>query len=296
MHASQGWRGSMCHLMTLDSLRVLSRTSMEVSPWTSNRRMELRTWHFLPAAFGCRLSTSKGAQKATFHPWPACIGLRTVIGLSFPGDKLAPFAALSRLEHLDCSQSYGLSDISALAACTALKYLDCSWTGIQQLPTLPASLETLICSYTPLSDISSLAACTSLKHLDCSGCRVITILPALPAGLETLNINGTQCVDLSALAACAWLHRLDCVVSSVRNLRPLLACKRLEFLGCDDFEGVDDQASMLILACPGLDIPIFGGGNGDEEDTENAEEGEGDGDEMRMMGMAMETALTTGTQ
>ena len=70
----------------------------------------------------------------------------------------------------------------------------------------------------------------------------------------------------------------DCVVSAVRNLLPLLACKRLEFLGCDDFEGVDDQASMLILACPGLDIPIFGRGNGDEEENEDDEEdGYGDG-------------------
>ena len=220
-----------------------------------------------------------GCQVADLSPLVACIGLRKITRLCSSGDNLAPFVTLTRLEHLDCSHSPGLSDISALAACTALKYLDCSMTGIQQLPPLPC-LETLICRNMPLPSGIAFIACTALKHLDCGGCSV-SVLPPLPASLETLDINGTQCADLSPLAACTALRRLgcvdtlvhdltplavcallrwlDCTVTPVRNLLPLMACKRLEFLECDDFDGAEAQTSMLIQACPGLDITITGG-------------------------------------
>ena len=214
----------------------------------------------------------------------ACIGLRRVTGLrptwSYLGGNLAPFTALTCLEHLECSQSDGLSDISALAACTALKYLDCSVTRIQQLPLLP-SLETLICHNTPLTDFSALVAYTALKFLDCSSCS-IKIIPPLPASLESLNISGTQCADLSPLAACAGLRSLycmttpvqdlaplativrlrllDCGETLVEDLTPLLACNMLEVLVCDDFRGVINQTKQLLRVRPDLDITIHNGG------------------------------------
>ena len=227
-----------------------------------------------------------GFPVVDLSPLTSCIGLRRVSGLYADcawarlGGNLAPFAALTQLEHLDCSQSTGLSDISALIGCTALKYLDCSLTRIQQLPPLPISLETLICHNTLLSDISPLVACTALKHLDCHGCN-ITIIPPLPAGLETLNISGIggiQFFDLSSLAACPGLRSLDCSHASVRDLSPLtacvglrsldctgtlifdllplLACKRLEALEFSNFIFADVQTSQLLKAHPRLNITI----------------------------------------
>ena len=236
-----------------------------------------------------------GHHVADVSPLASCLGLRSVVNFCAGGD-LAPFAALPHLEHLECCNSADLYDISAITACSALKYLDCSQTGVSQLPPPPVRLETLICHHTRLSDISALVAYTMLKHLDCSGCD-IKILPPLPAGLETLNLRGTQCADLSPLAtcielrslncsntpvldlaplaACVELRSLDCRDGFIQQLMPLLACKRLEVLECNDFDGVDDQTHQLLQAHPGLSVAI---GYDDDEEEEEEEEDEEDGD------------------
>ena len=227
-----------------------------------------------------------GRPVADFSPLASCIGLRRVTGLRASDcfqlwQNLASFAALTHLEHLQCSESITLVDISALVACTALKYLDCSCTGISQLPPLPVRLETLICHNTLLTEISALVACTSLKHLDCHGCDITTIPPLHAGCLETLKISGTQCFDLSPLAACAGLRSLDCRFTPVRNLLPLLACKQLEVLDFSNFDGVIDQTNQLIQAFPDLDIVAYESDDDDseEEDEEDAEDGWDDGGE-----------------
>ena len=217
-------------------------------------------------------------------PLASCIGLRRVTGLraacwTRAAYSLGPlFAALTHLEHLECSHSEGMLDISALAACTSLKYLDCSLTMIkEELPPLPVCLESLICHHTALTDISAVAACTALKHLQCSGCD-IAILPALPAGLETLNISGTRCDDLSPLAVCAAFRRLDCIDTPVQDLMPLLACKQLEVLACPDFDGVADQTNLLLQAHPDLCLGITGSENSEDVD-EDEDDWDGEGEE-----------------
>ena len=235
---------------------------------------------------------------ADLAPLAACIGLRRVTGICLR-DSLPPFAALTRLEHLNCSQSGRLQDISALSACTALKYLDCSLSGIKQLPPLPASLETLICHSSPLADISALAACTALRQLNCCRCS-IAIIPRLPVSLETLNISRNRCIellsplaecvglrsldcrhtpvrDLAPLAACAALCSLDCRYTGVVDLMPMLACKRLELLKCSDFCGVNDQASQLRQAHPDLLVRVEDGYAGVEEEEEGEDDGVGYG-------------------
>ena len=187
-------------------------------------------------------------QRVTdLSPLASCISLRRITRIC-AGNDVTPCAALTQLEHLDCSQSVGLSDISALKACTALKYLNCCLTKIEQLPPLPASLETLICFQTPLSDISALTACTALKHLDCRN-GGITILPPLPASLETLKISGNLIKDLSPLTACIGLRSLDCSSTLVQDLSPLAVCAGLRSLDCCLTE-VQDLA--ILAACAGL--------------------------------------------
>ena len=209
-----------------------------------------------------------GRHVADLSPLATCNSLRWIYRICV--DDVTPFMALTRLEHIDCSSSAGLSDISALTACKVLKCLDCSRTNIKQLPPL-SGIETLICSNTPLTNISALVACTALKYLDCSWTRIkqlphlpcletlmcrnapslsdisalvgsttlkhlnccysgVTILPPLPASLETLSIVGTQCADFSPLAACHGLRSLDCSGTAVRDLAPLAACASLENL------------------------------------------------------------------
>ena len=68
----------------------------------------------------------------------------------------------------------------------------------------------------------------------------------------------------------------------MRDLTPLLACRRLAALDCSNFDGRDDQASLLLQAHPGLDIRMHRGyevpaaGN---DDSEKEEGGEGEEDE-----------------
>ena len=224
-------------------------------------------------------------QVTDLSPLAACVGLQKVT-LICTCDNLAPFAVLTRLEHLDCSCSAELSDISALAACTALKYLDCGMTKIKQLPPLP-SLETLICNNTGVSNISALIACTALKHLDCRG-TCITFIPPLPAGLETLFICGTQCLDLTPLAACVGLRFLNCIQTPVRDLMPLEACKRLEVLRCDRFDVIDDQISLLLHAKPDLYITD---GHDNWEDEEKEDEAYGYGSNNYWEALAYELKM-----
>ena len=221
-----------------------------------------------------------GRHVADLSPLAACVGLRRLTHIC-TAESLAPLAALTHLEQLDCRQSYGLTDLSALVACTALKYLDCSRSGVQHLPPLPC-LEALICNNTPLTDISALIACTALKlldcnntpltdlnlsalaactaltHLDCSN-NGITILPPLPASLESLEISGTQCVDLSPLASCAALRTVDCSETPVHDLFPLAACVGLCSLDCSrtpvqDLSPLAACVRLSSLEC--LDTPV----------------------------------------
>ena len=223
-------------------------------------------------------------QALDLSPLAACINLRKVTGIRAycyaSGGSLAPLAALTNLEHLQVestgSSDFNFSELTALAACTTLKHMDCSQAWIKQLPPLPVCLETLICHHAHLTYISAVSASTYLKYLDCSNSG-ITIIPALydyitPAGLETLLIGGTRCADLSPLAACIGLRSLDCSHTPVRNLLPLMACARLEVLECSFFDSMDDQTNKLLQAFPGLVIRDGQGGGmwGEVVDEEEA--------------------------
>ena len=218
--------------------------------WTGLDPLVNEAKHMAVLARCPRLQTVdfNGRPVADLSPLASCVGLRSITNLCATstrwGITLAPFASLTQLEHLGFCQCSGLSDISALAACTALKYLDCR---IKQLPPLP-SLGSLKCSNTPLTAISALVNCipVSLKHLDFHGCNIATI-PPLPAGLETLNIYSTLCVNLSPLTACVGLRSLNCSGTTVRDLAPLAACAGLRSLDCSH-TWVQDLAPLTSCA------------------------------------------------
>ena len=187
-----------------------------------------------------------------------CTGLRELSARLRPTD-LAPFAAFSNLERLNCSNSFWLSNISALAACTALTSLDCSCTSLVKVPDwLPPNLQHLKLSgpnprWSPVSplaaarmnllDISALVHCTTLKSLDCANTGV-KWLPPLP-GLEHLNISRTQCDNVSQLEGYASLVSLDISQAPIGELEPLAACKKLRRLHCCCVHEVHSQLRQI---------------------------------------------------
>ena len=201
-----------------------------------------------------------------------CTGLLE-LSARFRATDLAPLAAaFSKLEHLNCSNSFWLSDISALAACTALTSLDCSCTSLVKVPArLPPNLRHLRLSgpnprwsaRSPLAgssmsslDLSALVNCTTLKFLDCSDSG-ITRLPPLP-GLEHLNLSGTPCNDVSQLEGYASLVSLDISRAFVGNLEPLAACKKLRRLHCCRVQEVHSQLRQIRREVEGpLEVTII---------------------------------------
>ena len=110
---------------------------------------------------------------------------------------------------------------------STLKYLDCSYNYLTPLPNLPNSLITLICYSNQFWSLPSLPS--SLSYLDCS-LNLLNNLPALPNSLLTLRCQGC---DLSALPTLPnALQVLDCSMNQITSL-PALP-NTLQYLECSN--------------------------------------------------------------
>ena len=106
--------------------------------------------------------------------------IKTLKLLSYANEILAVCTAL---QHLDMSESFEVTHISAVAECTALKHLDIGHTSVV--------------------DIGPLAACKALKHLNIQGTGVTTLVPlASCTSLKHIDCNNTLVTALDPLAAC----------------------------------------------------------------------------------------------
>ncbi len=95
-----------------------------------------------------RALTRLHVENAPLGTAAALKGLTNLTELALPGDGLkdaAFLAGLPRLERLDLSRNPQLTDIKAIAKLAALKYVDLSQTGVQDLGPLAdlANLQTL---------------------------------------------------------------------------------------------------------------------------------------------------------
>ncbi len=118
---------------------------------------------------------------------------------------------LPRLTRVCISACIGIEDLTPLAACIALQYLNCSHIAVSSLEPLSfcKALHILYCSNTKICSLEPLAFCTSLHSLDFYHCSAVSSLEplAMCTSLHTLDLNGCSAVSsLEPLAACTSLH------------------------------------------------------------------------------------------
>lgn len=121
-----------------------------------------------------------------------------------------------------------LTDVSGLAACTALRSLSLrGCTGVRHLPVCSLAYVNIVflnLSYTCVTDLAPLSVCTALT---------------------TCDIRATQVVSLTPLSACSRLcklYMLDC--PSVTDVSPLAACAVLRDLYLCGCTGITDLCPL----------------------------------------------------
>jgi len=132
---------------------------------------------------------------------------------------LEPFCALRSLERLDFGRSETLSDLGALAGCTALRHL-------------------CVIGCTKLSQVDALAGCERLTSLNLSSLkrlRSVDAISSLPL-LANLKLCEATNLDLSPLGGCPSLRRLDLSgASSLTGWAELGRSLSLQILGLDSY-------------------------------------------------------------
>ena len=167
------------------------------------------------------------------------------------------------LKKLRIGHAPHLSDLSPLASCSMMEYLqidDSSITDISAVASMPL-LEVFICqkameAHRPsIKDLSPLASCPRLKELwiyDNSELEDISPISDCKA-LQDLDISGCPLVtSLAPISNLKNLQRLECAVCPlITSLSPLSNLKNLKELLC---YGIEPQTSLLPLAsCTGLE-------------------------------------------
>ena len=185
--------------------------------------------------------------------------------------ELARSTAFDRLETLDLSgctwlvdlaalsgcvglrslilSDFRFSDISPLAACTALKLLDMSMCSkLSKFGICPA-LETLVITWcTATIDLRSIAPVATLKYLETS-CSIgdLAVLADF-TNLRGLNLKDRAIVDIGPLARCTSLQRLTLsFCKKIQDLGPLAACTALQHLDLSNCFGVRDTGVLANL-------------------------------------------------
>lgn len=133
----------------------------------------------------------------------------------------------------------GISDISALAACRHLKYLDLSGNSISDITPLMSlpSLETLVISNNIVSNLYPLMGMGSLRclHLEYNPVSDITALTAL-GHLSELYLTGDSISSYDGLSQLNYLETLDLTNTGLTNeqLSSLSSCFSLRLLTVED--------------------------------------------------------------
>jgi hypothetical protein len=118
-----------------------------------------------------------------------------------------------------------ITDINALAVCTALTHLDIK-----------------LC--TSIVDIGALATCTALVHLDINFCDSIVDIGVLANCTALSSINMRECkgiLDIGALASCTALTCIDIEGCGIVNIDVLTVCRALICI----YTSVEDCSVLL---------------------------------------------------
>lgn len=137
---------------------------------------------------------------------------------------------------LDVSNK-NISSLQGLGQFANLKELICNHNNLSQLPTdLPASLETLDCSYNQLNDLTVALGQSSLKTLNCSNNKLTYLENLLvPTSIEYLDcsynnirfVYGLNYYDYNSL------KKFYCNNNQITEITPALP-RSLEYLNCSN--------------------------------------------------------------
>ena len=121
------------------------------------------------------------------------------------------FTALPDLPTTIRSLNYSYNPLTALptdlSGLEKLCVLNCASIGLKELPTLPESLEYLVCSGNKLTDVDEIGSLPTLYRLDCSE-NNIAELPALPKQLGNLYCWNNQLTSI-VLNSDAYYNQID---------------------------------------------------------------------------------------
>ncbi|WP_062466901.1 leucine-rich repeat domain-containing protein [Demequina maris] len=139
------------------------------------------------------------------------------------GASLGPLATATGLETLSLRSATALTDWDALAALTALRSVDLSYSQAADVAWLAGAdaLDTLTLTGTAVTDLAPLSG-SPVRALWIDDTEVASLAPlASFSGLEVLRASDAAITDVSPLAGLAGLTSVDLSKNAIADLRPL---------------------------------------------------------------------------
>lgn len=162
----------------------------------------------------------------------------TVVEVYLCGKEVTSIEPLAQLVHLEglCLVETGVSDLSALAGFSELKWLDVQYSEL-------------------ISDLSPLAELRDLKSLTLSDNPVRDISPLTQlTELESLALQGTNVTDVSPVARMTRVEYLYLSGAPVRDVSCLSELSLLKEVWLNDTKVTADQAAWLQAALPNCNV------------------------------------------
>ena len=144
------------------------------------------------------------------------------------------------LKKLQCYYNYHLTEITGLATCTALTYLDCDKCPITDLSMLNSfpNIETVYCRYTKITSLT-ISEKTMFKNLYAEGNTLLKTLICNNDNLTTLEVK-----------SCTALEKLYCYANSnLTTITGFADCVKMTYLWCNNcaLTNLDGTSSMMYL-------------------------------------------------
>ena len=144
------------------------------------------------------------------------------------------------LKKLQCYYNYHLTEITGLATCTALTYLDCDKCPITDLSMLNsfANIETVFCRYTKIPSLT-ITQKPKFKALYAEGNTQLKTLICNNNNLSVLEVEG-----------CTALEKLYCYANSnLTKITGFAECVKMAYLWCNNcaLTNLDGTSSMINL-------------------------------------------------
>lgn len=144
-------------------------------------------------------------------------------------------------------------DISALSACTSVRYLslmgdDLHTQDIQAISEL-TQLEKLNLGWNEITDLSAISGLTNLTHLSVWGNQIVDITPAITCkDLIYLDFSDNQVTDISTLSQLEQLEQLWMYDNQVTDISSLAAMSKVHVLMLRDNPIANPEAIRPIYA------------------------------------------------